>query len=633
MTGFTAYLGSEQLDLRKGGPVESDLFLEATLSGGQIALWGGAVGDVHFIQDTDNSSLTLVGSVDEIEGWVGAGTHREICSYLIKEIGNCESLAEIGALALRFKGSFALFHRNARNGSTVCISDRLASRPLWTGRTNGGWIISSHVMAAALSAGITQFSPAGLGAFLLYAGPIDPTRSLFEGLTAVPAGSVVRLLPSGQTDCLRWYQFRHQPDVEMSYSEWVDLISDRLVRAAQRNMRHCHQPAVFFSGGTDSRLMAAAMKAAGSSPVLLTLSDGPNIETRVAIKAARALGLEHRVITRDPHWYLRSLRRAVYETGGIYLWTHGHFAAAAREAATRFGVDAFVLGDFCEAFSKLFCATDRRTGSLWSVAEFLEAHDSIRLPLYRPQSREQTLTVLNQRIRRDVDQMLREQIVRRYEHLRTLAEDPKIVGDLAFRWESVGLLPTFFMFQDLRSAATERNIMFDPDVQSLLERLPSTMRDGRNLGAQVIKRLCPRAAWVVNSNSLVPMFWPPVLHKTAKQVKPWLGKARRAIQGRTHRTTGSWQERAPLYCADPQWRALVESVLERLDRFDGDLFDRDRVRGVCQSLLEGDLSTAGMFEKLVQLEMLGELLHERRSPGLSDDSVYSLSSIGQGQPL
>ena len=83
-------------------------------------------------------------------------------------------------------------------------------------------------------------------------------------------------------------------------------------------------------------------------------------------------------------------------------------------------------------------------------------------------------------------------------------------------------LPTYCMFLDLRGAAPERNIMFDPGVHELLELLPSRVRNGANLGAKIIGRLTPRAAWVVNSNTLLPLTFPPVAHRASKRCKPIL---------------------------------------------------------------------------------------------------------------
>ena len=105
---------------------------------------------------------------------------------------------------------------------------------------------------------------------------------------------------------------------------------------------------IFFSGGTDSRLAACAVKAAGGDPLLVTLADSANLEVKVARQAARALGCRHRVFLRDRLYYLRSLNRAVFESGGSYLWTHAHFSEAAASLSEHEPGASFMLGDFLE---------------------------------------------------------------------------------------------------------------------------------------------------------------------------------------------------------------------------------------------------------------------------------------------
>jgi hypothetical protein len=616
MTGFLSVSGWQSVDLRRGLPPGLDRPPERlVLADGEIIFWGSPSGDVHLAAETQTALLVLSGYICEIKGESDFATQQEACDYILRTISRCSSLTALSTFTDRLVGSFALLHRDLRSKTTTCITDRVGSRPLWIGWRDQSLVVSTHAMAVARTVGVRQFSPVGAGAFLLYGGPIDPSHSIFQDVSALPGGSIRRIFRDGKSESYTWATFRHEPDNRLSQGEWIKDVSEQLVTVAARTVKGCRRPAVFFSGGTDSRLLAAALKAAGKDPVLLTLSDGPNLETRVAMAAGRALQLEHHIIKRDEYWYLRTLQRSVYETSGIYTWTHGHFAAAAQQAMAQFEVDAFLLGDLCEAFSKLFCDGDKVPPAVWTTSEFVRSHDAIRLPLYRPERKEEILSLFNPKIRSEVGQSIEAQIARRFELVRGRADDPLIIGDLAFRWESVGLLPTFFMFLDLRSAAAERNLMFDPEIHALLQRLPARMRSGCNLGAQLIRRLAPRAAWVVNSNSLVPMCWPPVLHKSARRLKPWFGKMRRAIIGASHRTTGSWQERAQLYLSDVHWRGAVELAQRQVENLSPELFDLESVRNAFLKFFQGDLRRSGEIEKLLQLGLLNELLRNEQVDG------------------
>jgi hypothetical protein len=603
---------------------------EAPDRAARLITWGNGSGDVHTVTSGNQSWLVLSGYLLDIQGEPGFRNQADAAGLLLGLLDESRSDEEIERLAARVTGSFGILYRNASRDVTLCVTDRIASRPLWTAWSGGGWVISSHSMAVALSNRAPDIDSTALGSFLLYGGSIEPTRSFFSDIKGVPAGTIVRLSSGGASDLHAWYAFRHAPDEALDIAAWTDLVADRLVGAAARLAAGGEKLAVFFSGGVDSRLTAAALKSAGADPLLVTLADSRNIEVRVATAAARALGLRHEVVFRDELWYQRALPRAVYEAGAGYVFTHGHFSAAARQVREKHGIDAFMLGDLGEAFSKLFCSTNGVGGRLWTPEEFVDGFDSARLPLYRPPDRTGTLSLLNQDVRADVEAGVRREILDRYRRVSSVSQDPLIVGDYCFRWESAGTLPTFFMFGDLRSAAAERNIMFDPAVHDVLERLPSGIRSRHNFGAQVIRRLQPRAAWVPNSNSLLPIWWPTRAHKMSRRIKPVLGRIRRALVGQSHRTTGSWPEHAALYLSHPRWRQLFREVLSNQDLFEDRIFDQDAVTRCWTAFLDGDHRRSADVEKLLQIGLTRRLIIEgpsgiRRAPGSSDPRFRTLA--------
>lgn len=588
-----------------GTPVEEKSFT----CGDKLLTWGHPAGDVHISLRGNETLLILCGYVSEIGGGPIFIGQEQATDYLLESIESDSSTAALATLLDHIHGSFSIFYRNLRKGISLCLADRIASRPLWKMWDGTGWVISTHANAIASAVPSTKADLGALGAFLLYGGPVEPRKSLFAGVTAIPPGSVVMLGKAGALNESRWYQFRHQADNSRSLSDWIELAAERLVCSASRIAAQCARPVVFFSGGVDSRLTAVALKAAGANPLLVTLGDARNLEVRVSEQAARAMGLEHVIILRDKHWYLRALPKLVPETNGSFLWTHGHFSQAVHQLRGQSDVNVFLLGDFCEAFSKLFCMVEQTRRDPWTPEEFVRDFDRIRLPLYRPGNRNRTLSLLRQGIRAEIEASLYHDMVTNYRNLAAVSVDPWIVGDQCFRWGTAATLPTFFMFHDLRRAAAERNLMFDKDVHDLLETFPSRVRNGANFGARLISRLDPRAGRALNSNSLLPMSWPPVMHKLSKKCKPVLGKVRRFAFGSTHRTTGAWPEKAALYVSDPLWRDYIEKTLEGDALFVDGFFDRDRVRQCWSALVNGDREVAGDIEKLLQLGLLSELRH------------------------
>jgi hypothetical protein len=170
--------------------------------------------------------------------------------------------------------------------------------------------------------------------------------------------------------------------------------------------------------------------------------------------------------------------------------------------------------------------------------------------------------------------------------------------------------------------------MFDRDVHELLERLPSKMRNENNLGAHVIQRLQTRAAWVMNSNSLLPMIWPMRIHKISKRMKPILGNVRRFLIGSSYRTTGSWPHHRILYVSDPQWRQYFERILGNTDLFDEKIFEIGTIRRYWEDFSNGNLSRCSDIEKLVQIGLLSRLLRE----GATNLAQENLESNDEAPP-
>jgi hypothetical protein len=583
------------------------------MNGDRLLLWGYPAGDMRYYQSGNGSLTILYGYVSEIDGAPPVLDQRQSVRILHDAISAGISTSALTQLLNCLHGSFAVFHRDSNQGFSICMSDRVASRPLWVARAEGGWAVSSHPMAIAAAIPSLEPDPGALAAFLLYGGPIQPRKSVFSGVEATTPGTITRLRASLRPE-EHWYAYQHKPDPQRSIASWIDLACERLVHSASRIARQSAKPAVFFSGGVDSRLTAVALKAAGADPLLVTLGDGRNLEVKVSERAAAAIGLRQVTIFRDKHWYLPGISKAVFESGGSFAWGHAHFSRAIRDVRARFGTDVFLLGDLCEAFSKLFCSVDDQRHTMWTREEFAREIDSVRLPLYRPGNRHRTLALLNPGFRRRAEAALLEDISERYEQICDASSDPWIVADRFFRWDSVATLPTFSMFLDVRGVVAERNLMLDKDVLDLLESAPSSLRNSANLGALIIRRLNSAASKVPNSNSLLPLCWPPTAHKLSKKCKPHLGRIRRFLLGRSHRTTGAWPEKSALYGTDPVWRDYIEKLLSNTDLFPAHLFDHQQILDSWRALLSGDSTVASDLDKLINFGVMTELTRFGHDP-------------------
>ncbi len=568
-----------------------------------LAVWGQSPGDVQVCRGEGGSTLILNGYFTG-SGGSGVDGLGEIAGGILRRLDAGLSLAELEELAVGLRGSFSLLHYQPGTGIVRVVSDRLASRPVWRVSLSDGWIFSSHAAAAAQVAGAAALDLGAAASFLLYGCPLDPTRSLFQGVESIREGAVFEFAPQGSAESRTWYRFRHSPEEGRSRREWGRLAAQRTIESARGLLAISPRPAVFLSGGVDSRIAAAGLRAAGAEPLLATLGDSVNLEIQVAKRVASALGCEHELILRDSRWYLRGLRRAVFETNGCHLWRHAHFSQGFQRSPALRQTDGALLGDFFEAFSKLFCADLQGRSQIWSEDEFVSEFDSIRPPAYRPLDRDRTLEFFRPEARQAALEGLEMRIRGRFREIREAAQDPRILVDYFMRWQNASCLPTFAMLLDVRSGSPERNLMFDWRLHELLQRLPSSMRDRAGLGAQLVKRLHPAAARVVNANSLLPITLPYAIHALSKAARPRVGKLKRRLLGGSHRTTASWPHLALIYASDTVWRQSIEDVLLDPGLFPREVFDGDVIARRWNEFRQGRLQDYQDLEKLLGIGVL-----------------------------
>src|SRR5437870_4288242 len=137
-----------------------------------LLAWGYTAGDVHYVRTTDNSLTILCGYVSGIERGPNLADQEQSVRFIHESIAVNSSTAALTALLNRLHGSFAIFHRDVEKGISLCITDRVASRPLWRLWSAKSWILSSNPLALAASVPSINVDLGALGAFLLYGGPV-----------------------------------------------------------------------------------------------------------------------------------------------------------------------------------------------------------------------------------------------------------------------------------------------------------------------------------------------------------------------------------------------------------------------------------------------------------------------------
>lgn len=576
-----------------------------------ISSWGNRGGDIEIVDDADDL-LIIHGYISGGPGLANFRSRQAVSQQLRERLRAMESLADLARFAAQLNGAFAILYLEPTRRILRVITDRLATRQVWGGRSSNSSYFSSHSTAVSHEAHLSDPNLGALASVLLYGGCIEPTAALFDGISSQPAGTVSANNLSGEVERKSYYRFMHRPE-RRSRREWTGLAVNSLCTAAQRQVDVWGTPVLFLSGGVDSRLVGSALASIGCEPLSVTIGDSPNLETRVAERIAAVLGTRHHLHLRDKHYYLRKLRRSVFESGGRYRWRHSHFSPAFQHVLSDQPDSVAYLGDFAEAFSKLFCQLPTTSNWPFNAQNFVRHFDELPLKGYRPVNRARTLRLLQPEVQEHAIRDLKGAISRRFEALVPAAKDPKILCDLFFRWEEASILPTFQMFLDIRCVGAERNLMHDAELHGFLETLPSQIRDSAGFGAQLISRLKPAAGLVPDANTLLPLVIPRQFHRLSKRLRPLLGRARRALGTSTYRTTSSWSLLTLLYAADREWRQQFESVLLNEHLFDSRIFDRAAIESAWQQFVAGDQEHYQDLENLLSFGLLTDMADEFQS--------------------
>ncbi len=591
------------------GPIVEPNHVHVSEKNALLIGWGDAPGDVWFAVNEGRSLLVLNGYLSSASFLGEFNSQQSATDRLLTYFDAEYSIERLGQCLKSVSGSFSILYVNIENEHGCLVTDRNSSRPIWLTTTDEGFIASSHAVALAYLSRERVTDIAGIASLLVYQTQLNILHSPFQGVRSLPEGTISIKSRGNDLKQHRWYRFSHQPDFNRSTNEWLDIVSDLFKSSARKILATCERPMIFLSGGLDSRLTAAAMFAVGGNPLLVSLCEEENIETKVAMKVAVALQGKHEVIYRDKGWYHSTVERAIFETGGCFNWSHGYFNRAYRMSQEQYGIDCALLGNWNEAFTKLLYDFDTNFHrKAWSPDQFADQIDSLMYKNYRPINRELTLDLLKPDVRQVAELALREDIINRYTDICHVSEDPRIIASYFFNWQTFSSLAPYFNNLDVRSAGPERTLMFDADLLNIIEQMPATLRDNANFTARLIGRINPAVARVVNSNTLLPINIPKVVQDFAGYARPKLGKIRRLFFDDSYKTTGSWPMLERLCVEYPPWKASIERVLLSSEFLPFDMFDSTAVKECWNDFCNGNRFRFNDVSILYELGLLNAQL-------------------------
>lgn len=208
------------------------------------------------------------------------------------------SLAQWGEAALpRFNGMFALAWYDRRERRLLLARDPLGIKPLYYLESPDGVVFGSQYDQLIRHPFCTRrLRPERLGLYLRL-GYLPPPYGLFHGTWMLPPGEAVRIAPDRPPVRFSYYSFPTET-AELADEAEAGEAALAAVRSAVRRQMVSDVPlGAFLSGGVDSPLVAAQMRAVNPNVEAFTIgcTDPRFDESEVAEAYADALELRRRV--------------------------------------------------------------------------------------------------------------------------------------------------------------------------------------------------------------------------------------------------------------------------------------------------------------------------------------------------
>ncbi|WP_374692418.1 asparagine synthase (glutamine-hydrolyzing) [Accumulibacter sp.] len=201
----------------------------------------------------------------------------------------------------RINGMFAFALWDSRERCLWLVRDRIGKKPLYFGRTHRWVAFASELKAFWAIPGFSPKVSEGAMAEYLRYGYVADQHSIFDGITKVLPGEIVRLTAGRDTARSRYWSLLDVAKSGLSQrindeTEAEEALLATLRDATQSRMMADVPLGAFLSGGIDSGLVASLMQECASSPVR-TFSIGFNEasfnEADVAKSVAAHLGTRH----------------------------------------------------------------------------------------------------------------------------------------------------------------------------------------------------------------------------------------------------------------------------------------------------------------------------------------------------
>ncbi len=286
-----------------------------------------------------------------------ARSHLVIDGYVITQSAQKTSglPAQVGSLIECFQekgiarglqdlvsGSYVMTIVDTLEQKAHVITDPAGSLPVYIGKTDNGWLVSTNAMALARTGHVdTTPDRTACAEWVLFSYALGE-RYPVKGIQALPAGTVLSIdLRSCIAERKSLERIWETPLRDKSPT--VESTAETFRQACARLQRIDPRPANLQSSGMDSRLITASMPA-GSEPACYTYGDPDAHEIRIARRIAETRGSRW-IHTWQHGDEVADAMDSIFQESGVIMWPDRRFAAEKIAADGYAGVLDGLCGD------------------------------------------------------------------------------------------------------------------------------------------------------------------------------------------------------------------------------------------------------------------------------------------------
>jgi asparagine synthase (glutamine-hydrolysing) len=200
------------------------------------------------------------------------------------------------ALLSRLRGMYAIGLWDRRVRTLFLVRDRLGVKPLYYAERDGQLAFASTARALRLAGLAGEIDPVAMAEYLEF-GYVTDTRSIYRGITKVPAATVIAWR-DGRMEAREYWR---PPAISFrgTFDDAVDESRRLLLQAVKRRLQADVPVGALLSGGIDSSLVCWAIRELRGDITAFTVGTpgDPLDESEDARRTARELGLRHELLS------------------------------------------------------------------------------------------------------------------------------------------------------------------------------------------------------------------------------------------------------------------------------------------------------------------------------------------------